>query len=67
MGDFTHEKLNRDGEIAVSTVERAFIELKQVLGTVMASPREAALARTKLQEASYWAKKAVCEDPSNQY
>ncbi len=66
MGTFTHTKLNQVGADKVKRIETGFELLFTELGTVCPAGRELALVKTKMQEASYWAKKAVCEDPANQ-
>lgn len=66
MGNFTHTNLNSRGSTEVMTVEYEFDRTWKVLELLLSPGREKALVRTKLQEASFWAKKAICELPENQ-
>ncbi len=66
MGTFTHEKLNPAGTEKVDHVEGIFATALELLNEVCPPGRELALVKTKLQEACFWAKKAICETEANQ-
>lgn len=66
MGDFTYVKLNPEGAKRVAQIELGFTSLMTALTEACPKGRELALVRTKLQEATFWAKKAVCELPESQ-
>lgn len=65
LGDFDAAVLNQDGLDAVDLVRRSFGDLGAMLEVALMGCREASLARTKLQEASFWAIRAVAARPEN--
>lgn len=61
MGDMTHVGVNTEGQARVQKIEWEFNDIMNQMLNICPSGRELALVRTKLQEACFWAKKAVCE------
>lgn len=65
--EFTFHKLNEKGiEKAKEIAVRFSILLNELEYTIGSSGREMAIVRTKLEEASFFAKKAMAVRPENQ-
>lgn len=65
--EFKVHRLNGNGMLKAQNLGEKFsetLELVERLGT-NGGGREVALARTALQEASFWAKRAMALDPAN--
>lgn len=65
--EFSHVKLNGLGQRRATEVAEAYTELLEFVERIGTNGggREVALARTALQEACFWTKKALCMDPAN--
>jgi len=64
--EFKVHMLNETGIARAKQLAESFSNLLTVIEEMAkGSPRELALVRTKLQEASFWAKRAVACDPKN--
>jgi hypothetical protein len=64
---FRAHKLNETGLANANLITNAFNELlDKITPLCLLSGRELALVRTKLEEASFFAKKAMAIDPANQ-
>lgn len=65
--EFTFHKLNAEGMIKADLIAREFDRLLEALAPLCPSPgREMSITRTKLEEACFFAKKAMANDPTNQ-
>lgn len=62
---FTVHMLNDIGKERAQFIARRFDELLSDLEKICPPGRELALVNTKLEEACFYAKKAMCSDPSN--
>ena len=63
---FSFHKLTEDGIKKSQYVAESFNNLLQELAAVCPEGREFSIVKTKLEEASFFAKKAVANSPSNQ-
>jgi len=64
---FQVHRLNEKGLAAAASVANAFDDLLEVLLVLIpVNGRELALVRTKLEEACFFAKKAIANRPENQ-
>jgi hypothetical protein len=64
--EFTVHMLNAAGKAKAAAIATAFDTCLDALLAVSPSPsREMSIARTKLEEASFFAKKAMASDPAN--
>lgn len=64
--EFTAHLLNDTGISKAKELATKFDELLEYLKTVCPEGREFSIAKTKLEEASFFAKKSVACDPVNQ-
>jgi hypothetical protein len=64
--EFNYHQLNQEGVRKAKTVSILFSNLLDELEGICGSGREIAIVRTKLEEASFFAKKAVAVNPDNQ-
>lgn len=65
--EFKSRRLNEIGEVAAAEVAQAFSDFLDAIEALCgADGREMAIVRTKLQEASFFAKRALVERPENQ-
>lgn len=64
--EFQSHRLNTEGFDKAVRISAAFDSLVTFLETVCAPGREMAIARTKLEEACFFAKKAMAVQPENQ-
>ncbi len=64
--EFQVHKLNETGMTKAIELGEAFSELLTKLETIIPAGRERALVVTKLQEASFFAKRAIAVLPENQ-
>ncbi len=62
---FAVHMLNDDGKRKAQIIAAAFNDLVTVLEGICPDGREAAIVVTKLEEACFFAKKAMAADPSN--
>lgn len=63
---FQFHRLNEGGIAKAKKIAEDFDELLQRLAKNCAAGREWSIVRTKLEEASFFAKKAMANDPQNQ-
>lgn len=64
--EFQVHMLTAEGKSKAATIANAFDTLLSTLIAIMPEPsREMSLARTKLEEASFFAKKAMANSPGN--
>lgn len=63
--EFQTFKLNARGHAKADEVTEAFDALLTKLCKDVASSRELSIAKTKLEEACFFARKAVARDPAN--
>jgi len=61
--EFQVHMLNEDGKAKAAEIAAAFDELLTKLEGICSPCRELALARTKLEEAAFFAKKAMAGEP----
>lgn len=64
--EFQVHTLNAAGITKAKEVAKHFDTLLEALLNLMPSGRELSLVRTKLEEASFFAKKGIANDPMNQ-
>ena len=64
--EFTFHKLNSDGMIKADLIAREFDRLLEALAPLCPTGREMSITRTKLEEACFFAKKAMACDTVNQ-
>lgn len=64
--EFKVHKLNEDGLVKARALAVHFDKLLGALEEMCPTGRELAIVRTKLEEACFFAKKAVANDPINQ-
>jgi hypothetical protein len=64
--EFAVHKLNQDGMTKAKTIATAFDTLLDTLETTCMVGREFSIAKTKLEEASFFAKKAMAINLGNQ-
>lgn len=65
--EFSVHMLNGDGKGRAASIAHGFSRLLDQLESHMTGdPRCAAIVRTKLEEAAFFAKKAMATDPANQ-
>jgi hypothetical protein len=64
--EFAHFTLNADGRQKITEVAKAFDSLLGTLERLAPAGREMSLVRTKLEEASMFARKAVSLQSENQ-
>lgn len=65
--EFTFHKLNAHGMIKADLIAREFDRLLEALNEMrLGATREMAITRTKLEEACFFAKKAMANQPENQ-
>jgi hypothetical protein len=62
---FSSTALNVNGILKAEDISRNFTKLLQFLEEVCPKGREFAIARTKLEEASFYAKKSLVTEASN--
>lgn len=63
---FRFHKLNEDGCNKAHSIACAFDELLRTLKSLCPEVREFSIVKTKLEEASFFAKKAMANDVTNQ-
>ena len=63
---FEVHRLNEAGMAKAEQISATFSEALRQLETVCTAGRELAIVRTKLEEACFFAKRAMALDPSNQ-
>ncbi len=63
---FTFHKLNQIGINNALAIKQAFEELEQKLTIICPAGRERSIVMTKLEEACFFAKKAMANDGENQ-
>ena len=63
--EFAVHMLNEDGKRKAKAIAEAFDRCLDDLVRICPGGREMAICRTKLEEASFFAKKAMASDPSN--
>jgi len=63
--EFAVHMLNDDGKAKSAQIAEAFDECLEKLLVLCPAGRELALVRTKLEEASFFAKKAMASAPGN--
>jgi hypothetical protein len=63
---FQVHRLNGGGQAKAAFVANAFNDLLSNISTHVSPGREFAIVKTKLEEACFFAKKAIANDPSNQ-
>lgn len=63
--EFEVHTLNTDGKAKAVAIALAFSNLLEELFTLCPPGRELSLVRTKLEEASFFAKKAMAKNPYN--
>lgn len=64
--EFEVHKLNDAGLARAGQLAEAFSDLLERIDVLVPASRERVLVVTKLQEASYWAKRAIAVLPDNQ-
>lgn len=64
--EFQFHALNPEGASKAGQIALAFDDLLEELVTLCPAGRELSIVRTKLEEASFFAKKAMAGDPANQ-
>jgi hypothetical protein len=64
--EFTVHKLNENGILHAKDIALAFDNLLKNLEACCDDGRTLAITRTKLEEACFFAKKAMAENPKNQ-
>jgi hypothetical protein len=64
---FQVHKLNNDGQAKAGSIAKAFNELLRKVRNNAAPCRELAIAEMKIEEACFYAKKAIAADPENRY
>ena len=62
---FQVHRLNDEGQAKAGSVAKAFNELLKLLREKIAPNRERAICEMKLEEACFFAKKAIANDPGN--
>lgn len=62
---FTVHMLNEDGKFKARAIAESFDYLLTTLEQICPDGREMAIVRTKLEEASFFAKKSMAQDPVN--
>jgi hypothetical protein len=63
---FEVHMLNTEGKIKANKIATAFDTLLIQLAVICPEGREFALVKTKLEEAAFFAKKAMAKNPNNQ-
>lgn len=63
---FSVARLNAEGRAAAQELETRFKDLLQWVATVGVESRALSMAATHLEEASFWAKKAIATNLKNQ-
>ena len=63
---FQVHMLNDSGKKNAQSIAQSFDFLLQSLATICPAGREMSLVRTKLEEAAFFAKKAMASQPENQ-
>ena len=63
---FAFHKLNEDGIKAANTIAEGFNKLLGLLNIICSEGREFAICKTHLEEACFYAKKAMAKLPANQ-
>ena len=63
---FSFHKLNEDGIQRAVAIAKAFDELLKTLNEICPDGREFSIVKTKLEEASFFAKKSIANVPENQ-
>ena len=63
---FEFHRLTEDGITKAKSIAEAFTNLLYDLEKLCPTCREFSIVKTKLEEASFFAKKAMANDPSNQ-
>ena len=63
---FQVHRLNADGMKKAEVIAGTFTDCLYTLATVCPTGREFSIARTKLEEAAFFAKKAMASQPENQ-
>ena len=63
---FQVHRLNEDGMKKAEELAAAFTELLRVLSYMCQEGREFSIVKTKLEEASFFAKKSMAINPDNQ-
>ena len=63
--EFQVHRLNEGGLKKASQIAQAFDDLLESLKTMLPEGRELSLVKTKLEEGSFFAKKAMASDPAN--
>jgi hypothetical protein len=64
--EFQFHKLNAEGIASAQDIAYLFTELLNALEPYIGAGREAAIVRTKLEEASFFAKKGMATQKGNQ-
>ncbi len=64
--EFTTHMLNATGRAKAEAIAEAFDNLLNTINTICPDGREFSLCKTKLEEASFYAKKSMAKDKSNQ-
>lgn len=64
--EFEVHLLNEDGIAIARALAEKFDELLTYLDTVLPAGRETSIVHTKLEEASFFAKKSIANNPKNQ-
>lgn len=64
--EFQTHLLNERGLAAASAIGQVFSDALDKIEALVPSGRERALVTTKLQEAAFFAKRAIAVDPANQ-
>lgn len=64
--EFAVQRLNADGMAKTQQIAEIFNDALNKLTLLCPASREMSLVRTKLEEASFFAKKAMCNNASNQ-
>lgn len=65
MGLFDSKQLNEQGVLKYDVIQKLFEHLEDRLSVICPPSREYALAKTKLEEACFFAKKAMCSAEVN--
>lgn len=66
MSLFQFHKLNEQGQLKAKAIQGVFEEALFKLDNIVTYSREYAICRTKLEEACFYAKKAMAIQPENQ-
>lgn len=64
---FQVHRLNEEGLAKADRIAKSFDQLLNSLQTDIVNCREMSIVKTKLEEACFFAKKAMANDPNNQF